>query len=130
MKAFGELCRDSAPLPHLVTEALKVRDSPRGGGDEEGRCLSLAALPAHAPLPADWHRGVVPPEAAAPPAHGAGEGAWAARGRGACSLQPCSVPLCPCQGMLEAGQALLSLVQDIIVDLRQCQHTWNKIFQK
>lgn len=51
-------------------------------------------------------------------------------GRGACSLQPCSVPLCPCQGMLEAGQALLSLVQDIIVDLRQCQHTWNKIFQK
>ena len=25
MKAFGELCPDSAPLPSLVTEALRVR---------------------------------------------------------------------------------------------------------
>ncbi|XP_064439629.1 protein unc-13 homolog D isoform X6 [Mirounga angustirostris] len=36
-------------------------------------------------------------------------------------------PMVP--GMLEAGRALLSLVQDIIGDLHQCQHTWNKIFQ-
>ncbi|KAK1330818.1 hypothetical protein QTO34_008756 [Cnephaeus nilssonii] len=43
-KAFGELCPDSAPLPHLVTEAL-------GYG---------------------WHRRMVPLEAAAPSAHGAG----------------------------------------------------------
>ncbi|KAM8944128.1 protein unc-13 homolog D isoform 2-T2 [Lycaon pictus] len=74
MKAFGELCRDSAPLPHLVTEALKT-------GTVEWFHLKQ-----------QHHQPMV-------------------------------------QGMLEAGQALLSLVQDIIVDLRQCQHTWNKIFQ-
>ncbi|KAG8509595.1 Protein unc-13D [Galemys pyrenaicus] len=34
------------------------------------------------------------------------------------------------QGVLEVGSALLSLVQDIIADLRQCQRTWNKVFQK
>lgn len=45
-------------------------------------------------------------------------------------MQPCSAHLCPCQGMLQAGKALLSLVQDIIGDLHQCQRTWNKIFQK
>ncbi|XP_022445285.1 protein unc-13 homolog D isoform X4 [Delphinapterus leucas] len=32
------------------------------------------------------------------------------------------------QGMLEAGKALLNLVQDIIGDLHQCQRTWSKIF--
>ncbi|XP_053425515.1 protein unc-13 homolog D isoform X2 [Nycticebus coucang] len=32
------------------------------------------------------------------------------------------------QGMLEAGKALLSLVQDIVCDLHQCRRTWNKIF--
>uniref|UniRef100_A0A8C9CFP7 Unc-13 homolog D n=1 Tax=Phocoena sinus TaxID=42100 RepID=A0A8C9CFP7_PHOSS len=31
-------------------------------------------------------------------------------------------------GMLEAGKALLNLVQDIIGDLHQCQRTWSKIF--
>lgn len=49
---------------------------------------------------------------------------------GACCSQPCSAPLHPCQGILEMGKALLSLVQDIIGDLHQCQRTWNKIFQK
>lgn len=39
-------------------------------------------------------------------------------------------PPCPFQGMLEAGKALLSLVQDVMGDLHQCQRTWNKIFQK
>ncbi|KAK2112071.1 Protein unc-13 D [Saguinus oedipus] len=34
------------------------------------------------------------------------------------------------QGMLEAGKALLGLVQDIIGDLHQCQRTWDKIFHK
>ncbi|KAM5274175.1 protein unc-13 homolog D [Ctenodactylus gundi] len=32
------------------------------------------------------------------------------------------------QGMLEAGKALLGLVQDVMGDLYQCQRTWNKIF--
>lgn len=32
MKAFGELCPDSPPLPRLVTETLRVRDSPWGQG--------------------------------------------------------------------------------------------------
>ncbi|XP_003506880.1 protein unc-13 homolog D [Cricetulus griseus] len=32
------------------------------------------------------------------------------------------------QGILEAGKALLSLVQDVMGDLYQCRHTWNKIF--
>ncbi|KAM6164831.1 protein unc-13 homolog D isoform 2-T2 [Rhynchocyon petersi] len=32
------------------------------------------------------------------------------------------------QGLLEAGKALLSLVQDITGDLHQCRRTWNKIF--
>ncbi|KAM7334597.1 hypothetical protein ACRRTK_007917 [Alexandromys fortis] len=32
------------------------------------------------------------------------------------------------QGILEAGKALLSLVRDVIADLYQCRHTWNKIF--
>lgn len=52
-------------------------------------------------------------------------GAW-----GACFSHPCSARRCPCQGMLEAGKALLSLVQDIVGDLHQCQRTWNKIFHK
>ncbi|XP_045841608.1 protein unc-13 homolog D isoform X3 [Meles meles] len=33
------------------------------------------------------------------------------------------------QGLLEAGKALLGLVQDVVGDLLQCRHTWNKIFQ-
>ncbi|XP_075846226.1 protein unc-13 homolog D isoform X1 [Microtus pennsylvanicus] len=32
------------------------------------------------------------------------------------------------QGILEAGKALLSLVRDVMADLYQCRHTWNKIF--
>lgn len=32
MKAFGELCPDSAPLPQLVSEALRVSVFPGGGG--------------------------------------------------------------------------------------------------
>ncbi|XP_076399863.1 protein unc-13 homolog D isoform X2 [Peromyscus maniculatus bairdii] len=32
------------------------------------------------------------------------------------------------QGILEAGKALLSLVHDVMDDLYQCRHTWNKIF--
>lgn len=51
-------------------------------------------------------------------------------GWSACPLKPCSAHLCPCQGMLEAGKALLNLVQDIVGDLHQCQRTWNKIFHK
>ncbi|XP_073092034.1 protein unc-13 homolog D isoform X2 [Manis javanica] len=73
MKAFGELCPDSAPLPHLVTEALRT-------GTAEWFHLKQ-----------QHHQPMV-------------------------------------QGILEAGKALLSLVQDIIGDLHQCQHTWNKIF--
>lgn len=38
--------------------------------------------------------------------------------------------LYPSQGILEAGKALLSLVRDVITDLYQCRHTWNKIFHK
>lgn len=38
--------------------------------------------------------------------------------------------LCPSQGILEAGKALLNLVQDVTGDLYQCRHTWNKIFHK
>lgn len=38
--------------------------------------------------------------------------------------------LYPSQGILEAGKALLSLVQDVMGDLYQCRHTWNKIFHK
>ncbi|XP_062936684.1 protein unc-13 homolog D isoform X2 [Cynocephalus volans] len=73
MKAFGELCPDSAPLPHLVTEALRT-------GTIEWFHLKQ-----------QHHQPMV-------------------------------------QGILEAGKALLNLVQDIIGDLHQCQRTWNKIF--
>ncbi|GAB5581323.1 protein unc-13 homolog D isoform X1 [Prionailurus iriomotensis] len=74
MKAFRELCPDSAPLPRLVTEALRT-------GTVEWFHLKQ-----------QHHQPMV-------------------------------------QGMLQAGKALLSLVQDIIGDLHQCQRTWNKIFQ-
>ncbi|XP_077922213.1 protein unc-13 homolog D isoform X4 [Halichoerus grypus] len=74
MKAFGELCPDSPPLPRLVTETLRT-----------GTVQWFHLKQQH-------HQPMV-------------------------------------QGMLEAGRALLSLVQDIIGDLHQCQHTWNKIFQ-
>ncbi|XP_036921257.1 protein unc-13 homolog D isoform X1 [Sturnira hondurensis] len=73
MKAFGELCPDSAPLPRLVAEALRT-------GTVEWFHLKQ-----------QHHQPMV-------------------------------------QGMLEAGKALLSLVQDITGDLHQCQRTWNKIF--
>ncbi|XP_027626583.1 LOW QUALITY PROTEIN: protein unc-13 homolog D [Tupaia chinensis] len=73
MKAFGELCPGSAPLPRLVTEALRT-------GTVEWFHLKQ-----------QHHQPMV-------------------------------------QGMLEEGKALLSLVQDIISDLHQCQRTWNKIF--
>ncbi|XP_044103348.1 protein unc-13 homolog D isoform X2 [Neovison vison] len=74
MKAFGELCPDSAPLPRLVTETLRT-------GTTEWFHLKQ-----------QHHQPMV-------------------------------------QGLLEAGKALLSLVQDVIGDLLQCRHTWNKIFQ-
>uniref|UniRef100_A0A8C2RAD8 Unc-13-like protein D n=1 Tax=Capra hircus TaxID=9925 RepID=A0A8C2RAD8_CAPHI len=73
MKAFGELCPDSAPLPSLVTEALR------------------AGTVGWFHLKQQHHQPMV-------------------------------------QGLLEMGKALLSLVQDIIGDLHQCQRTWNKIF--
>nr|KAF6417583.1 unc-13-like protein D [Molossus molossus] len=73
MKAFRELCPDSAPLPRLVTEALRA-------GTVEWFHLKQ-----------QHHQPMV-------------------------------------QGVLEAGKALLSLVQDVISDLHQCQRTWNKIF--
>ncbi|XP_023366845.1 protein unc-13 homolog D isoform X2 [Otolemur garnettii] len=73
MKAFRELCPDSAPLSQLVTEALRT-------GTVEWFHLKQ-----------QHHQPMV-------------------------------------QGMLEAGKALLSLVQDIVGDLQQCQRTWNKIF--
>lgn len=44
MKAFGELCPDSAPLPRLVAEALRVGCLPWGRGRH---VLGPAALPAH-----------------------------------------------------------------------------------
>ncbi|XP_037350217.1 protein unc-13 homolog D [Talpa occidentalis] len=75
MKAFGELCPDSPPLLHLVTEALRA-------GTAEWFHLKQ-----------QHHQPMV-------------------------------------QGVVEVGKALLSLVQDIIGDLHQCQRTWNKIFQK
>ncbi|XP_040100467.1 protein unc-13 homolog D isoform X3 [Oryx dammah] len=74
MKAFGELCPDSTPLPSLVTEALR------------------AGTVGWFHLKQQHHQPMV-------------------------------------QGLLEMGKALLSLVQDIIGDLHQCQRTWNKIFQ-
>uniref|UniRef100_G3U3P7 Unc-13 homolog D n=1 Tax=Loxodonta africana TaxID=9785 RepID=G3U3P7_LOXAF len=74
MKAFGELCPDSAPLPHLVTEALRT-------GTVEWFHLKQ-----------QHHQPMV-------------------------------------QGLLEAGKALLRLVQDVTGDLHQCQRTWNKIFR-
>lgn len=43
--------------------------------------------------------------------------------------QPAQLASVP-QGLLEAGKALLGLVQDITGDLHQCQRTWNKIFHK
>uniref|UniRef100_A0A9L0JQ17 Unc-13 homolog D n=1 Tax=Equus asinus TaxID=9793 RepID=A0A9L0JQ17_EQUAS len=73
MKAFGELCPNSTPLPRLVTEALRT-------GTVEWFHLKQ-----------QHHQPMV-------------------------------------QGMLEAGKALLNLVQDIVGDLHQCQRTWNKIF--
>ncbi|XP_043317014.1 protein unc-13 homolog D isoform X3 [Cervus elaphus] len=73
MKAFGELCPDSPPLPSLVTEALR------------------AGTVGWFHLKQQHHQPMV-------------------------------------QGLLEMGKALLSLVQDIIGDLHQCQRTWNKIF--
>ncbi|XP_006869631.1 PREDICTED: protein unc-13 homolog D [Chrysochloris asiatica] len=73
MKAFGELCSDSAPLPNLVTETLRT-------GTVEWFHLKQ-----------QHHQPMV-------------------------------------QGLLEAGKALLSLVQDITGDLHQCQRTWHKIF--
>ncbi|XP_020034400.2 protein unc-13 homolog D isoform X1 [Castor canadensis] len=73
MKAFRELCPDSAPLPQLVTEALRT-------GTVEWFHLKQ-----------QHHQPMV-------------------------------------QGVLEAGKALLSLVQDVLCDLHQCQRTWNKIF--
>ncbi|KAI4566957.1 hypothetical protein MJG53_015634 [Ovis ammon polii x Ovis aries] len=73
MKAFGELCPDSAPLPSLVTEALR------------------AGTVGWFHLKQQHHQPMV-------------------------------------QGLLEMGKALLSLVQDIIGDLHQCQRMWNKIF--
>lgn len=54
-----------------------------------------------------------------------------AGGRGSACL--CRFPLnvlTPHQGVLEAGKALLSLVQDVLGDLHQCLRTWNKIFHK
>jgi hypothetical protein len=77
----------------------------------------------------DWHSRMVPPEAAAPSAHGAGKGLGLSGG-GCLPLQPYSAHPCSCQGVLEAGKALLSLVQDVLCDLHQCQRTWNKIFHK
>ncbi|XP_049715007.1 protein unc-13 homolog D isoform X3 [Elephas maximus indicus] len=74
MKAFGELCPDSSPLPHLVTEALRT-------GTVEWFHLKQ-----------QHHQPMV-------------------------------------QGLLEAGKALLRLVQDVTGDLHQCQRTWNKIFR-
>ncbi|XP_047403423.1 protein unc-13 homolog D isoform X1 [Sciurus carolinensis] len=74
MKAFGELCSESAPLPQLVTEALRA-------GTVEWFHLKQ-----------QHHQPMV-------------------------------------QGMLEAGKALLSLIQDVMGDLHQCQRMWNKIFQ-
>lgn len=38
--------------------------------------------------------------------------------------------LYPSQGILEAGKALLNLIRDVMADLYQCRHTWNKIFHK
>ncbi|XP_033038113.1 protein unc-13 homolog D isoform X3 [Trachypithecus francoisi] len=73
MKAFGELCSNTAPLPQLVTEALQT-------GTTEWFHLKQ-----------QHHQPMV-------------------------------------QGILEAGKALLGLVQDVIGDLHQCQRTWDKIF--
>lgn len=73
MKAFGELCPDSAPLPQLVSEALRM-----------GTVEWFHLMQQH-------HQPMV-------------------------------------QGILEAGKALLSLVQDVMGDLYQCRRTWNKIF--
>uniref|UniRef100_A0A2K5YZ55 Unc-13 homolog D n=1 Tax=Mandrillus leucophaeus TaxID=9568 RepID=A0A2K5YZ55_MANLE len=73
MKAFGELCPNTAPLPQLVTEALQT-------GTTEWFHLKQQH---HQPM---------------------------------------------MQGILEAGKALLGLVQDVIGDLHQCQRTWDKIF--
>uniref|UniRef100_A0A4W2C338 Unc-13 homolog D n=1 Tax=Bos indicus x Bos taurus TaxID=30522 RepID=A0A4W2C338_BOBOX len=73
MKAFGELCPNSDPLPSLVSEALR------------------AGTVGWFHLKQQHHQPMV-------------------------------------QGLLEMGKALLSLVQDIIGDLHQCQRTWNKIF--
>uniref|UniRef100_A0A8C6I724 Protein unc-13 homolog D n=1 Tax=Mus spicilegus TaxID=10103 RepID=A0A8C6I724_MUSSI len=73
MKAFGELCPDSAPLSQLVSEALRM-----------GTVEWFHLMQQH-------HQPMV-------------------------------------QGVLEAGKALLNLVQDVMGDLYQCRRTWNKIF--
>lgn len=128
MKAFRELCPDSGPLPHLVTEALRVWYPPRGwGGPVPGPSnlpCSLTLCPQAGTV--EWFHLKQQHHQPMVQVRGLGQGG----GWSACFSHPCSPRLCPCQGMLEAGKALLSLVQDIIGDLHQCQRTWNKIFHK
>lgn len=130
MKAFGELCPDSAPLPHLVTEALRVLYQGKKGWV---RCWA-PSLPLIPSLAADWHHRMVPPKAGATPAHGAGEGCgWRFRDPGlggAPAPGPSMQQTCPHQDVLEEGKALLGLVQDVTGDLHQCLRIWNKIFHK
>lgn len=54
MKAFGELCLDSPPLPQLVTEALQVRLIPPGAG-RGGLAWARQPLPLTASVPTDRH---------------------------------------------------------------------------
>lgn len=127
MKAFRELCPDSAPLPRLVTEALRVWCPPWGwGGRVPGPRSPLCSLPLCPQTgTTEWFH--MKQQHHQPMVQVRGGGRVAV---GVCFSQPCSAHLCPCQGVLEAGKALLSLVQDIIGDLHQCQRTWNKIFHK
>lgn len=130
MKAFRELCPDSAPLSHLVTEALRVWHPPCGwGGYVPGPSyppFSLSLCPQTGTV--EWFH--LKQQQHQPMVQVRGLRQGGGGGCGARFSQPCSAHLCPCQGMLEVGKALLSLVQDIIGDLHQCQHTWNKIFHK
>lgn len=56
MKAFGELCPDSTPLPQLVTEALRVWCPPWGRGGHGPGPGPKPRSWLTASRPTDWHR--------------------------------------------------------------------------
>ncbi|KAL0594617.1 Protein unc-13-like protein D [Plecturocebus cupreus] len=126
MKAFGELCSNTTPLPQLVTEALQVWYSRWGWGRH---VLGLAIPPCSRPLcrqtgTTEWFHLKQQHHQPMMQVRVLGREGGGYRLPLAPLLSP---PLSP-KGMLETGKALLGLVQDITGDLHQCQRTWDRIF--